>query len=207
LTLGFALKGYDRQGGMLTLDMDANYLKLDTTTEVLVRAALVRTLTQVTGIYYVKITVEGEPLLDVLGEEIGWMRANDFVYNDGNEINTYEPVRISLFFATKEGNRLKWTSRTKYYSTNTPLEKLIVEELIAGPLEGERDYYACIHPNTRITSIQTQDGTCYVNLSEEFLSVVGNVPTAVAKESITRSLLELNDIHRVHVMVNGRLVE
>lgn len=52
--------------------------------------------------------------------------------NDGNEINTYELVKVKLYFAT-DGDKLIAAYREKHYSTNTPLERFVVEELIAGP--------------------------------------------------------------------------
>ena len=61
------------------------------------------------------------------------MNAEQFINNDGNEINTYELVKVKLYFANADGDKLIAAYREKHYSTNTPLERFVVEELIAGP--------------------------------------------------------------------------
>ena len=58
-TMGFQLLSMKLDGKVVWLDMSEEYLKLPVMTEVLVRAAIVRTLTQVEEIKYVGMTVEG----------------------------------------------------------------------------------------------------------------------------------------------------
>ena len=48
------------------------------TTEVLTRAAVVRSLTQIPDVGYVMITVAGEPLMDMAGNPLGIMTADMF---------------------------------------------------------------------------------------------------------------------------------
>ena len=48
-----------------------------------------------------------------------------------------------------------------------------------------------------------KDGTCYVNLSNEFLSQPYNVASDVTIYSITNSLVELSNVNRVQISVNG----
>mgnify|MGYP002709771945 FL=1 len=96
LSLGFQVKSIRLEDGRLTLDMDEGYDKLSVTTEVLVRAALVRTFTQFPDISYVMITKEGKPIYDNVGSMIGWMNGEMFIDNDGNEINTYELAKVKI---------------------------------------------------------------------------------------------------------------
>ena len=67
--------------------MSVEYKKLSPSSEVLVRAAIVRTMTQLEGISYVSVTVGGESLTDSLGNVVGPMTADLFIDNAGNEIN------------------------------------------------------------------------------------------------------------------------
>ena len=85
------------------------------------------------GVDYVSMTVEGRQLYDNAGEAVGRMSADQFIYNDGNEINTYELARVKLYFANETGDKLIAAYREKHYSTNVSMERLIVEEMIAGP--------------------------------------------------------------------------
>ena len=86
--MGFQVLDYDVEDGKLVINVDKAYSELSVTTEVLVRAAVVRTLTQLSNVKYVTITVEGSQLYDNAGELVGWMNAEQFINNDGNEINT-----------------------------------------------------------------------------------------------------------------------
>jgi len=205
LAMGFEVLDMSVQGGKLLLDVDAAYKKLPATTEVLVRAAIVRTLTQIPGIEYVGITVEGEWLYDNIGETVGWMNAELFINNDGKEINTYELIKAKLYFANETGDGLIATYREKHYSTNISVERFIVEELIAGPDGQVEEQFATINPATKIINVMTKDGICYVNLDETFLTVVDNVSTEIAVYSIVNSLVELSNVNKVQVLINGEV--
>lgn len=205
LNMGFQVVSTMFTDGTLTIDVDAAYKELPVTTEVLVRAAIVRTLTQIPELKYVMMTVEGKPLYDNNGELIGRMGADQFIVNDGNAINTHELARIRLYFADESGGQLIAGYREKHYSTNTSLERFVVEELIAGPSGQIEGMYPSINPNTKIINITTKDGICYVNLDENFLTVVNNVSTEVSVYSIVNSLVELSGITKVQILVNGEV--
>lgn len=205
LSMGFQLLDVKREGATLLLDMDAAYLQLPVTTEVLVRAAIVRTLTQLDDISYVGITVEGSQLYDNVGRPVGWMKADQFIDNDGNEINTYELARVQLYFATEDGTNLIASYREKYYSTSMQRERFVVEELIAGPGSQAEGIYPSVNPDTKIINVTTKDGICYVNLDSNFLSVVNNVPTEESIYAIVNSLVELSNINKVQILVNGEV--
>lgn len=205
LDMGFQVLGVKLEENMLQIDVNAAYRELSVTTEVLVRAAIVRTLTQLDNVSMVMITVDGAPLYDNNGNVVSWMNAEQFIDNDGNEINTYELARVRLYFAGESGKELISSYREKHYSTNTPLERFVVEELIAGPSGQIDGLYPSINPNTKIISVMTKDGICYVNLDETFLTVVNNVSTDVSIYSIVNSLVELSNINKVQILINGEV--
>lgn len=205
LSMGFQLLEVEVDGSMVKLNVDAAYTKMPATTEVLVRAAIVRTLTGLEHIDYVGITVEGAPLYDNVGEPVGWMSAEQFINNDGNEINTYELTKVKLYFANESGDKLIATYREKYYSTNIPLERFVVEELIAGPSGQVEGIYASVNPSTKVINVMTKDGICYVNLDSSFLTVVNNVSTNVSIYSIVNSLIELTEVNKVQILINGEI--
>ena len=203
LDMGFQVLGTKLEEGNLAIDVDAAYNELPVMTEVLVRAAVVRTLTQLPDVNLVMITVEGNQLSDKNGNVISWMNADQFIDNDGNEINTYELARVKLYFAGESGENLIAAYREKHYSTNTPIERFVVEELIAGPSGQIEGLYPSINPATKIINVMTKDGVCYVNLDENFLNVVNNVSTDVSVYSIVNSLAELSNINKVQILING----
>lgn len=205
LSMGFQVLGMNVQEGKVQINVDGAYKNMPPTTEVLVRAAIVRTLTQLPNISYVGITVDGQQLYDNAGEAVGWMSADQFIDNDGNEINTYELTRIKLYFANEEGDKLIAAYREKHYSTNTPLERFVVEELISGPSGQVPGLYPTVNPETKIINVMTKDGICYVNFDSSFLTVVNNVSTELAVYSIVDSLVELSNINKVQILVNGEV--
>ena len=203
--MGFQVLDMKLEEGILLIDVDAAYKELPAMTEVLVRAAVVRTLTQLPDVKLVMITVEGNQLYDKNGNTVSWMSADQFIDNDGNEINTYELARVRLYFAGESGADLIEAVREKHYSTNVLMERFVVEELIAGPSGQIEGLFPSINPNTKIINVMTKDGICYVNLDENFLTVVNNVSTDVSIYSIVNSLVELSNINKVQILINGEV--
>lgn len=203
LAMGFQIKNYKLQKGALTLNMDSKYHTLSATTEVLVRAALVCTLTQLEEVSSVSFTVEGSPLYDNLNNLVGVMTADQFINNMGSEISTYETTNLTLYFANEAGDGLIAVNREKVYNTNISLDRLVVEELIAGPSATVQGVYPTINPDTKPVSVLTKDGICYVNLDETFLVQVYNVTPDVTIFSIVNSLAELSNINKVQISING----
>lgn len=202
LAAEYSLLDYAISEEQLTLIFDANYRDQPITTEVLMRAAIVRTMTQVEGISYVAFQINSEPLTDAMGGVIGLMSADQFIDNAGNEINTYEKAKLTLYLANAEGDRLRTVSRSVVYSSNIPMERLVVEQLIAGP-ESAEEAFPTLNPATKIVSVNVKDGICYVNLDSSFLTQVYNVTSEVTIYSITNSLVELPNINKVQLSVNG----
>lgn len=197
----FLVTAYSINDDVVQISVDENYKKLSPTTEVLTRAAIVRTLTQIKGIRYVNMKVGGNDLTDSLGGIIGSMTAEQFVDNAGNEINTYEKVELNLYFAAENGKHLVKVLRPVEYNSNISLERLIVEKIIGGP-EGET-MHPTVNSNTKIISMAVKDNICYVNLSKEFLVTQNDVLPEVTIYSIVNSLIELQNINKVQISVEG----
>ncbi|MCR5254605.1 MAG: GerMN domain-containing protein [Acetatifactor sp.] len=204
LSMGFNIRKATIDEGKLLLDLSKEYLDLSKTTEVLVRAALVRTFTQLEGIRFVGMTVDGEAFYDAAGEQVGLMNADLFINNDGNEINTYELTKVKLYFAT-DGGKLVAAYREKYYSTNTPLEKFIVDEIISGPSGQIEELKATVNPETKVINVTSNDGICYVNLDASFLTGIDGISMDQAVYSLVDSLTELSYVKKVQILINGEV--
>lgn len=189
--------------GNLILDMNENYLKLPVHLEVLTRAALVRTLIQIDGVNYIGMTVKDTPLMDSLGSPLGMMNSETFVDNEGSQINSMEQARIKLYFTDETGMNLIAVNRTLVYNTNTSIEKLVIDQLIAGPTEMTKGVLPTLSEDTKVLGVTVNDGTCYVNLDETFLSQITNATAEVVIYSIVNSLAELSNVNRVQISVNG----
>ena len=132
------------------------------------------------------------------------MTADLFIDNAGNEINAYEKTRLLLYFTNEDGERLIGVQTNPVvYSSNISMEKLVVERLIAGPDAENEELYPVINPATKVLGVTVKDGTCYVNLDNGFLTQTYNVSAEVQIYSIVNSLVELSNINKVQIAVNG----
>lgn len=197
----FLVTAYSINEDVVQITVDENYRDMSATTEVLTRAAIVRTLTQISGVNYVNMKIGESDLTDSLGGIIGSMTADQFVDNAGNEINTYENVELTLYFASENGKYLIKVLRPVEYNSNISLERLVVEKLIGGP-SGE-SLYPTVNPNTKILSVTVKDNICYLNLSEEFLIQQSGVTPEVAIYSVVNTLIELENVNKVQISVEG----
>ena len=195
------LLNYTLDRKQLYLDFSPEYLNMDKATEVLVRAALVKTMAQIDGVSYIGFRVAGEPLMDTKGNAIGLMNENTFLDNMGSEENATKITTMNLYFANKKGDKLKVQNCVVEYNANVAVEKVVVEQLIAGPVEAE--YYPTIPKDTKVMSVTTKDGVCYVNLDTAFTSQGYDVLGSVTIYSIVNSLSELTGIGSVQILVNG----
>ncbi len=198
------LKGFDLTGpdGLLVMDFEKEYSQLSKTEEVLTRASIVETMTQLEGISYVRFTVDGKPLKDSAGEEIGNMIRTSFINDTGDEISTYARRRIALYFTNREGDKLVREDRTVVYAANTSPEKLVVQKLIEGP-EPDSDVYPTIAPDTGLLSTTIKDDICYVNFDAALYEKPYDISEEAVLYSIVNTLTELPNINKVQVAVEG----
>ena len=91
------------------VDVDFNeaYNDMDPVREILVRAAFVNTLIQVSNVEQVVITVNDEDLVDEAGDVVGGMTAESFIDTKGDGINSYQNGTLSLYFADSDGSLIE----------------------------------------------------------------------------------------------------
>ena len=192
---------YKLDKGQLSLRFDSAYLEMNKFYEILCRSAVVRTLCQIPEVEYVSFLVGDMPLMDSNETPIGPLNEESFVENAGDEINAYTMATLQLYFANEKGDQLVGERVEVYYSSNMSVEKLVVERLIKGPIT--KDAYPVIPPETKIVSVSTKDGICYVNLDKGFLEQGYDVLEMIPVYSIVNSLTELPGISKVQILING----
>ncbi len=195
------LLSYSYNTGLLTLNFDSSYVETDSTIEILDRAAMVRTLTQIPDVENVAFMIAGNPLTDVNGNIIGNMSADSFVYNAGNEINTYEKVELVLYFATEDGKKLVPVYRSVVYNSNIPMQRLAVEQILKGPNTDVA--FPTLNSQTKINSVSVRDGVCYVDFDNNFLIQPHAVTPDVAIYSLVNTLCAITDTNKVQISVGG----
>lgn len=187
--------------GMIRVDFNQEYHDLNPVDEVLLRASIVKDYVQIPNIYLVTITAEGTPIVDSQGQEIEAMSLDSFLENTGKEIMAYQYKELNLYFTNEEGNQLVPEARQVYYNGNTPIEKVIVEQLLRGP--GESGHYATLPSDTRIVGVSVADGIAYVNLGKQFVDEALPVDAQIPIYSIVNSLIDAGNVSQVQISING----
>ncbi|MEG0804896.1 MAG: GerMN domain-containing protein [Lachnospiraceae bacterium] len=195
------IESYKLENRQLYVYFNEGYSELGPVQEVLLRAALVRTMIQVKGVDCVSFYIADAPLLDAKDKLVGVMTADTFVENLGRQINSIETKEITLYFANKEGTKLVAEKQNVYGSTNSSMEKLVMQHLMKGPKkEGLR---ATVPAGTKLISVSTLDGVCFVNLDSGYMKQNYELSEAVVIYSIVNSLSELSAVNKVQISVNG----
>lgn len=195
--------GYRHEEKVLFLYFDAGYTNranMDAIREILCRAALTKTLTQIDGVEYLYIYVAEQPLLDLAGKPVGMMAASDFI-ESVSDVNTFEKTSMTLFFADETGQRLVEEDREVVHSMNTSLEKLVVEELMKGPqFEGR---FPTLPADLKLLNVSVNENVCYINFDAAFLNSTLAVSEYIPIYSIVNTVCEISSVNKVQITVNG----
>lgn len=187
----------------IALDFSKEYYELDPVREILVRAAYVKTLVQVPQVEAVVITVDGEPLVDQAGETVGALKADSFIDAKGDAINSYQYASLTLYFPSADGTQIVREMRNVHYSSNTTLEKVVVEQLLKGPVNTKLQ--AIASSSTKILGVSMMDGICTVNLDSTFNQTPegSTVTSEAAIYSIVDALSDVCHVDGVVIQIEG----
>lgn len=192
---------YTLADGLLTVDFSESYNLLSSQREVLCRAAVVCTLNQIEGVDYVAFTINGVPYGQTGDNTVTAMQASDFIAGLRGDTADRNKDDFKLYFANKKGNKLKeYNLKNASYSGKSK-EQFIVEQLIKGPRKGK--YTATLTSDTQLISVATAGNICYVDFGDNFLTEQSTVSNKLVIYSIVNSLLELDNIHKVQISVEG----
>ena len=193
---------YSLDGVILTLRFHENYSRMSAVEEVLCRAAIVRTMTQIEGVDCVAFYIGEAPLTDAKGNLVGSMTPDSFVENPGEHINSIQNTTLTLYFSNESGDALvKEVREEVYYSSNISMEKLVMEQLLEGPVTAGAK--AAVPEGTKLMSVSVADGVCFVSLDETFRNQDYRVNEAIVIYSIVDSLSELSNVSKVQISVKG----
>lgn len=201
LPANVSIQNWSHKGYFLIVDFNSEYMNLPPAEEILCRAAIVRTLTQVEDVMYVSFTVDSSPLVDSRGSLVGSMSNESFVENPGAQINSSISTSLTLYFSDAEGTVLVPETRVVHHSSNVSIDKLVMEQLIAGPRTS--GLQATVPSGTKVITISVVDRVCYVNLDETFMNQNQEITETVVLYSIVDSLANLPEVDKVQISING----
>ena len=164
-------------------------------TSILTTYAVIKTMSQFPDIEDVKVTVNGKAVLSegsLKGEDINLESDDDCL------------AGMNLYFANKKKTKLVREYRKISISDTQPVEQYIVSELIKGPKNENNS--TLLSQDTGVISVETTDGTCYVNFKQDFISKNSsnsNVDKLIIY-SLVNSLTEREHIKNVQFLIEGK---
>lgn len=190
-------ESYFNKDGRLTINFESSYSELSGIPEVLCRATIVKTLSQIAEVEYIEFIVNGQLLKDSNGILVRFMTEEDFIENTGDETN----YKVKLYFTNEEGTTLIEFISDIYYTGTGSIEELVIKQLINGPTES--GMYKTIPEGTTLLNVTTKEGICYVDFNEKFLEKLPNIADEITIYSIVNSLVELPNINKVQFTINS----
>ncbi len=200
------LLNIDVQNGHATVNLSSDYYDFDNTQnkdalELLARYSVVSTLCTLPNINRVTILIDGSPLINSAGKIVGEISINDIISGDNAESSKAQKF-ITLYFAGKNGKNLVM-ERRRVDISDISLETAVVTELIKG--SNSEGAVNLIPQDTKVLSVETKEGICFVNLSSDFIKKYtgGTAGGQLCIYSIVNSLTELEGIEKVQFLIEG----
>ncbi len=188
---GVKLNGINNENGRLTVDFSDKYKN----SGLLSTYAVIKTLCQISGVSAVRVTCDGVPVLQdgfISGDEINLASDDDCA------------TVLDLYFADSDKTGLVKEYRRVNITDKQPVEQYIVAELIKGPKT--KNCERLLSADTGILSVETTDGTCYVNFKQDFIAK-NSAQDDIARlmiYSVVNSLTERDDVNNVQFLVDGK---
>lgn len=202
LPKGVEIEHYKLDKLQLSLYFNEKYNEMSKNNEVLIRAAIVQTMTQHSEVEFVSFFIENEPLRNNDGNIVGLMNAQDFVQNTGSSMVSYQTTDLNLFFATKDGKHLKEVKKTDVrYNVNTAIEKLVVERLMKE--NSTSNSQSVIPSTTKLLGVSVKDGICYVNFDSKFSTDSYDLDPEVTIYAIVNSIIKNANVLKVQILIDG----
>ena len=196
---------YDKDSRTLSLFFSKEYAQMPKTTEMLVRTAIVETMTQFGGIIdYVSFSIDGSWMTDEAGNVLR-MKNSDYVSEVGGSQGELDEERFCLYYVSSDGSGLVRTYQTIRYPSSESQAEVVVRTLMQGyPSE---KYRSVVSKDTQLKSISVSGSLCSVDFSREFLNKIDGQNFRLNVYGIVNSLTELKDVERVRITVDGKLIE
>lgn len=184
------------EGGILTINFSSDYSSLTGLNEILCRATIVKTLSQIEGVDYIEFYINGLPLMGNNDKPVGFMKETDFI-----DDTDAEKVYVKIYYSNEEGDALVESNLLITYNGNRSIEQMIIQQLINGPIEDNMIHTMPV--GTELIKVTTKDNICYVDFNKKFLDKVPGIEDEVVIYSVVNSLDELSTINKVQFTIDG----
>lgn len=198
---GTMLLSVDKKDTLVILNFSKEFERVDGLSEITEHVSLANTLTDIAGVQKVKVLIDGKDLIGPSGMPVGEM--SRVALDASGKPIPGELKTMALYFSDSNADGVVAEKRTVYINNGEPLEGTIFEELAKGTTT--KGLYNTIPKGTKLLSVKTENGTCTLNLSSEFVDnhPGGSTGEMLTLNSIVDSLTELPTVKRVQFLING----
>ena len=198
---GTELLGCEVVGGTASVDFSAPYGELSGMALTIADYCVTLSLTQIPGIYAVRITVDGEELPH---RDTQIFRPSDVLLS--SEEDVVRSLDVVLYFPEASSQQLLARQKTLTLSEGESAMGVLMEALQAGP---EEDGLLPLLPDGFhvLTVRLAEDGVCHLNLPAADLELLPEGESAQLRmfRGIVRSLCSLDEVTSVQVLVDGEM--
>ncbi len=187
------------ENGNIVIDFSGEYPK----DNYMCTYAVIKSFSRLQEVVAVKITVNGEDILGTDGVALGYVSGEDINTESAEDTAT----GIRLYFKNIAKDELSMEYRKINIVDTQPTEQYVVTELIKGPkIKGNERILAS---DTKVVSVETTDGICYVNFKKGFAekNIMPPGGTDLLVESVVKSLTTLKNVDGVQFLVDGKKIE
>lgn len=185
--------------GNLAIDFSQEYQDEDLMTTY----AVIKTYSGLPEINQVKVTAGGADIKGHSGDPVGYVRGDEINIVSDNDSAT----GIRLYFANESKDALVMEYRTVNITDTQPVEQYIITELIKGP--AGKGNTRLLAQDTEVLSVETTDGTCYVNFKQGFIdkNAASKDEARLIIYSMVNSLTERDNVKNVQFLIEGKKTE
>ena len=197
LPAGIRIISAEKDGSEVKVYLSTSYYLLSGMKKTVLDYCITLTMCSIDGVDSVSTYVGNEVF------ESG-MRAEDVLLK--NTVESAQSAEIRLYFPSAEG-KLRCEYRSISLEDESSPERAAADALTAGPESPE--LYPALPAGTVLLSVYTQDGVCFVSLSEGFVSACEEQPelSSLWVYSLVNTLCSLSAVNSVQLLIEGKTVD
>lgn len=198
---------YEVEDKKAVLRFNDSYKSMSSIEEIICRSSIVKSLAVLEEIDTVEFYIGSVPYQNSSGKVLGAMKESDVVLAFTGDSSEQSTKKVILYFSDEEGMYLVPVEYEIELNSEEQIEKIVLDLLINGPEDS--NLRRTIPEGTKVKNVYTNEGVCYVDFSEEFVSkhTGGSTGETMTIYSIVNSLSELNNINKVQFLIEGSVRE
>ena len=196
---GTTLRSAEVKGSTAWVDFAGSYGQLSGMDLTIADYCVALSLTQLDGVYAVRITVNGQ--------ELAYRDSNLFLASDVLLTSMDDVVRMltaQLYFPDGEGALVPEERLLTQYEGQSAAD-VVLAALADGPTEGS--LLPLIPENVEGITARVEGGVCQLNLPSEVIAAMGTDAAGEMEQGIAASLLSLEGVSAVQIYTDGVYVD